>query len=83
MFFRFFNGFLATISLISFVGLSAELAFTDMSIDRTAIVGSILALQTIAILMIITGVILQRRKLVATLEPSWRHRTRKRRLPFA
>ena len=83
MFKSFFQNAMIFVSILGFIGLSAELAFTDMSVDRTAMVGSILTLQTIAILMILAGAILQRRKLVATPRPARRHRTRKRRLPLA
>ncbi len=58
-FFRFFNVFLVAISLIAFIGLSAELAFTEVSVDRKALVGTILTLQAIAILMIVVARILR------------------------
>ena len=79
---RFFHATMTTIAILGWIGLSFELAFTDMSIDRQTMVGSIWVLQTIAILMIVAGKAMEPRRVMTPPRPKRRHRTRKRRLPL-
>lgn len=79
---RLFHATMTAIAILGWIGLSFELAFTDMSVDRQAMVGSIWTLQTIAILMIVAGKILQPTEVMSPPSTKRRSRTRKKRLPL-
>ena len=74
MFRRNLDRFIISLFFVSYVGLIAEFAFTEVSIDRAAIIGTIVTLQTLALLMIVAA------RIINQPEPKPRHRARKRRM---